>query len=80
MKVINIGKNNWITPSRMYSGQIGIIRKWNVEGYVGMIVQQYGGRLVRLGSPSNPCLDHSGYSTHPDCLVEILPPGTTLEI
>ena len=80
MKLIKMGENNWITPSEMKDGQIGIIRKWTVESYVGMIVQKYGNSLVCLGLPSSRSFNGGGTITHPDCLIEILPYGTTLEI
>ena len=79
MKLIKMGENNWVTPAQMKDGQIGIIRKWD-GSYVGKIIQKYGNNLVCLGLPSGKSFSDIGNLTNPDCLIYILPPGTTLEI
>jgi hypothetical protein len=84
MKVIRQKSPPEVSPADMEDGQIGIIRKWeSTTAYIGIIVQKYEDSLIALGK-------HSGHSwskvqtltktTHPECLIEILPPGTVLEI
>ena len=80
MKILTKNEENWVTPSEMNDGEIGIIRKWDPEMYAGDIVQKSGSDLLCLGQISGNHFTKGGKIDTRDCLIEILPPGSTLEI
>lgn len=66
----------------MADGQVAIITEWDIEEYVGAVVQRYGDHLVLLGEGS--------WRSFPDIFVknmfvergrvQCLPKGTLLEL
>jgi len=81
MKLVN-NNTNLLTPAQMKDGDIGVIRKWSYTlAYIGDIVQKLeGGELITLGKSSEYHFINTDKITSDDCLIEILPPGTLLEI
>jgi len=84
MKLHTPRPNTSINVGDMKDGEIGVITNWGTADE-GRIVQRYGEDLVTLGSGRNDSwsgvfgeyflFPHDGKHT-----VEILPPGTLLEI
>jgi hypothetical protein len=63
----------------MMAGDIGVITKWGENVLtIGEVIQRHKDRVVFLGSTSN--FGYHTIHTNYDCRVEILPPGTLLEI
>ncbi len=79
MKLINDTKT-MIMPIDMLDGQIGVIRMWGLNTqYVGRIVQRFGDKLISIGiGTGNVWTELSCLGN--ECLVEVLPKGTILEI
>ena len=81
MKLLTKNETNWVTPSEMKDGDIGVIRHWSYHEALGIVVQKFGDNiLVLLGAPSGKHMPNGGNITSRDYLIEILPPGTQLEI
>lgn len=81
MKLVQVNNIKTIMPCDMKEGQIGIIRQWASDSnrYIGTIVIVSMGTLIALG------LEHITWSqvmtmNMPDCQIEILSPGTLLEV
>ena len=92
MKLVN-NNAKLVTPAQMKDGDIGVIRKWylgltsignrkrSVLAYIGSIVQKLeGGKLIILGKRSGHHFKDTDKIISDDCLIELLPPGTLLEI
>ena len=78
MKIYNESVAKLIRPCDMDDGDIAIIRKWSLTDSIGKIVQRFGENLVVLGKNSGNSFE--GLSKSAECLVEVLPKGTLLEI
>lgn len=83
MKLINKPTASLVKPCDMKDGEIGIIRKWKEQltNPCGSIVQRFQNLLIVIGEPTSywPINDESTICDG-SCLIEILPPGTTLKI
>lgn len=84
MKLVKKGDDKSVVWSEMKDGDIAIIREWGAGQHIGEIVQRYDKFLIKLGGRKS---DSWGdiFSDHTTglnsvCRVEILPPGTLLEI
>ncbi len=65
----------------MMDGQVGVIRAWPDKEYIGRIIQRYEGRkLIALNMHSDYSFPFGCDLDSPDYQIEILPPGTLLEI
>lgn len=81
MKVIEIADPKLVSPAKMKDGQIGIIRKWSYCDAEGRIVQKYGNSmLIALGQYSGQSFTTAGEVDDSVCKIQILPPGSKLEI
>jgi len=83
MKLANKNRNRkLLTPAQMKDGDIGVIRKWSYTlAYIGDIVQKFeNDKLITLGKNWKHSFKNADKITSDDCLIEILPPGTLLEI
>lgn len=80
MKIYNEQAKKLVTPAEMQDGQIGVIRGWVQNLYIGRIVQKYDTHLVAIGEINDLSFPHGSEITDKDCQIEILPPGTLLQI
>lgn len=80
MRLIGIKNITNITPAEMKDGQVGIIREWSSCEYIGRVVQCHYNTLVSLGMPGDYSFGNIKALDKPHLQIEILPPGTTLEI
>lgn len=80
MKIVSKIAPQTVTPAEMKDGEIGIIRNWSVSGYIGRIVQKYKNDLITLGMRAEHSFLGTGDIAGKKCQVEILSPGTQLEI
>lgn len=80
MKLLEKANTGYVTPAEMKDGQIGIIRNWSPLHHKDKIVQKYGDSLIALGMPKGNSFGAGGTIDTDDCQIEILPPGTKLEI
>ena len=81
MKLVEKNPTNWIAAKEMRDGQIAIVRKWANTTPLNKIIQRNGTKLIVLGEGSGS--DYSGidgWNNCSECLVEILPVGSLLEI
>ena len=79
VKLVNPG-NKIIPVSELEEGQIAIIRKWLFPSYEGTLVQRWHDDLVELGDANGWTGLFDGKAVSPSNLVEILNPGTLIEI
>lgn len=84
MKLVKKEDNKSILWSEMEDGDIGVIRQWKPESHIGEIVQRYDNFLINLGRIKDESWGKK-FSSQVGLLdseyrVEILPPGTLLEI
>lgn len=75
-----LSTNSSIPVNQMKNGQIAIIRAWPVSLYIGNIVQKIEGKIIQLGSENYWDIDSLNMTDEKLFQVEILPPGTKLEI
>lgn len=82
MKLHSEEFGKYVTPAKMKDGEIGIIRNWSAgsTGCIGRIIQCYGDSLIILGMASDFGWSGANDLSNPEFQIEILPPGTLLEI
>ena len=77
---------NSINVGDMEDGDVGVVISWGTyDSYKGKIVQRYGDSLIALGLESgnswNHCFSDGSHWPHDgNFIVEILQPGTLLEV
>lgn len=68
------------TPSEMKCGQVGIIRSWSANEYIGTVVQKHGSCLIALGKEEGFSWCDVNILDGRTFLIELLKSGDTITI